>query len=118
MLYIVYELAIVGENNLSIIWDGILFSDAMWLAVLWILWVVAAGLTIKRKNQLLGGFSCSVLGEFCKHPFWLSIHLLNTHVSVASVAEQKCNELVAAEGIEIVTFVLCMCFVSSTCHLS
>lgn len=80
VLYIVYELGIVGEYNLSIIWDGPSLSDATRLGVLWLLWVIAAGLTIKRKNQLLGGFSCSFVGEFCKHTFWLSIHLLNTHM--------------------------------------
>ncbi|KAF9483561.1 hypothetical protein BDN70DRAFT_290949 [Pholiota conissans] len=69
LVYIVYELALV--------------------CIMWILWVVAAALTIQKKNELLGVFdSCSVFS------------------GLDSTAEQKCNEIVAVEGIEVVIFVL------------
>ncbi|KAF8174242.1 hypothetical protein BJ912DRAFT_990543 [Pholiota molesta] len=68
LVYIVYEL-------------GIVFF-------LWIFWVVAAALTIQKKNALLLGFSsCSVFRRNAE-------------------AEQKCNEIMAIQGLEVLAFVL------------
>lgn len=73
--------------------------------------MVAANLTIQKKNVLLDGFSsCSVFSLDCESQvrrpgsFYLKLQI------IIAVAEQKCNELVAIQGLEVVAFVLRMCF--------